>query len=88
MADDRNDLWRNFPKTAIEFERVFATEDACVDYWMEARWSSEPACARCASKHVWVECEGRRFECADCGQQTSLTSGTVLDVYGAGHYRK
>ena len=45
---------------------------------MEARWGGVPACAQCASKRVWVEREGRRFECAECGHQTSLTSGTVL----------
>ena len=78
MADGKDELWRNFPKTAVEFERVFATENDCVDYWMEARWDGEPACARCASKRVWVGREGRRFECAECGHQTSLTSGTVL----------
>ena len=28
MARDKDDLWRNFPKTAIEFERRFATKGA------------------------------------------------------------
>lgn len=78
MADSNDGLWRNFPKTALDFERKFATEENCIDYWMEARWGGVPACAQCASKRVWVEREGRRFECAECGHQTSLTSGTVL----------
>ena len=46
MARGKDDLWRNFPKTAIEFERRFATEEACRAYWIEARWGGEPACAR------------------------------------------
>jgi transposase-like protein len=79
MADSKDDLWREFPKTAIAFERRFATEDDCIAYWMQARWGDKPACARCASTRVWVEREGRRFECAVCGHQTSLTSGTVLE---------
>ena len=78
MADSNDGLWWNFPKTALDFERKFATEENCIDYWMEARWGGVPACAQCASKRVWVEREGRRFECAECGHQTSLTSGTVL----------
>ena len=79
MARDKDDLWRNFPKTAIEFERRFATEEACRAYWIEARWGGEPACARCGSKRVWAERGGFLFECADCDHQTSLTSGTLLE---------
>jgi hypothetical protein len=79
MARNKDDLWRDFPKTAIEFERLFATEEACRSYWIEARWGGEPACARCGSKRVWAERGGFLFECADCDHQTSLTSGTLLE---------
>jgi transposase-like protein/Zn ribbon nucleic-acid-binding protein len=75
----RDDLWRNFPKTAPEFEARFATEADCRAYWIEARWGGEPACARCNSTRVWPERGGFLFECADCGHQTSLTSGTLLE---------
>jgi transposase-like protein len=77
--DNHNDLWRDFPKTALEFEKRFATEEDCRAYWIQARWGGEPQCARCASKRVWTIREGTTFECADCGHQTSLTSGTVLE---------
>ena len=79
MAGDKDDLWRNFPKTAIEFDRRFAMEEACRAYWIEARWGGEPACARCGSKRVWAERGGFLFECGDCDHQTSLTSGTLLE---------
>ncbi len=46
---------------------------------MEARWGGKPACAKCQSTRVWAERGGRLFECAECGHQTSLTSGTVLE---------
>jgi transposase-like protein len=75
---DADDLWRDFPKTALEFEKRFATEEDCRAYWIEARWGGEPACACCKSKRVWPERGGTLFECAECGHQTSLTSGTVL----------
>ena len=78
-SQNRNDLWRDFPKTATEFEARFATEDNCRAYLIQARWGGEPACARCESKRVWTIREGTTFECADCGHQTSLTSGTVLE---------
>jgi transposase-like protein len=74
-----DDLWRDFPKTATEFEARFATEENCRAYWIEARWGGEPACARCNSTRVWTIREGTTFECADCGHQTSLTSGTLLE---------
>ena len=80
MADHNpDDLWRDFPKTATEFEARFATEEDCRAYWIKARWGGEPACAKCQSKRVWSERAGTRFECADCGHQTSLTSGTLLE---------
>lgn len=72
-------LWRDFPKTATEFEARFATEADCRAYWMEARWGGKPACARCTSTRVWTIRDGTTFECADCGHQTSLTSGTLLE---------
>ena len=74
-----DDLWRDFPKTATEFEARFATEDDCRAYWSKARWGDTPACAQCASTRLWPVRKGTWFECADCGHQTSLTSGTLLD---------
>ena len=74
-----DDLWRDFPTTATEFEARFATEEDCRAYWIEARWGGKPACARCDSTRVWTIREGTTFECADCGHQTSLTSGTLLE---------
>ena len=77
--ENHNDLWRDFPKTATAFEARFATEADCRAYWIEARWGGKPACARCNSTRVWTERDGVLFECADCGHQTSLTSGTLLE---------
>ena len=74
-----DDLWRDFPKTATEFEKRFATEEDCRAYWIEARWGGRPACARCNSTRVWTIREGTTFQCADCRHQTSLTSGTLLE---------
>ena len=74
-----DDLWRDFPKTAAEFEARFATEEDCRAYLMKARWGGKPACADCGSTRVWAIREGKWFECAECGHQTSLTSGTLLN---------
>ena len=74
-----DDLWRDFPKTAAEFERRFATEEDCRAYWIQARWGGKPACARCGSTCVWPIRGGTTFECRECDHQTCLTSGTLLE---------
>jgi transposase-like protein len=74
-----DDLWREFPKTAPAFEARFKTEDDCRAYWIKARWGGKPACAKCKATRVWTIRLGTTFECAECGHQTSLTSGTVLE---------
>ena len=47
-----DDLWREFPKTATDFEARFATEEDCRAYWIKARWGGKPACAHCNSTRV------------------------------------
>jgi len=75
----RDDLWREFPKTAQAFEARFKTEEDCRAYLMKARWGGKPACTKCKSTRVWPIRGGVRYECADCRHQTSLTSGTVFE---------
>ena len=74
-----DDLWRDFRKTATEFETRCQTKEDCRACWIMARWSSEPAGALCQSERVWTIRGGTTFECAECGQQTSLTSRTLLE---------
>ena len=87
-----DDLWRDFPKTATEFEARFATEEDCRAYWIEARWGGEPACARCGSTRVWTIREGTTFECArlrppdepDVGHAAGEDAQAVQDVVPRG----
>lgn len=71
-------LWQDFPGTLPEFEERFASEKACRDYLVKCRWNGQPRCARCNSDNVWPERGDTLFECAECGHQTSLTSGTLF----------
>lgn len=73
-----SDLWRDFPKTLPDFERRFATEAACRSYLLDARWGGRPRCAKCDHERVYALSVGR-WECATCGHQTSLTSGTPME---------
>ena len=73
-------LWQSFPKTILEFEEKFATEEACRDYLIECRWGGKPSCARCGNQNLWLVHDGRHFECSDksCRHQTSITAGTLF----------
>ena len=72
-------LWRDFPKTLPEFEKRFPDEDTARAYFALLRWNGQPCCARCESTRVREIKSRARYDCADCGHQTSLTSGTVLE---------
>jgi hypothetical protein len=57
MSGDQNeDLWRNFPKTTVEFEKRFATEADCRAYCIEARWGARTARARGSGKSAAGRC--------------------------------
>ena len=86
MTQDTWDtLWRDFLKTATEFERRFATEEDCRAYWIEARWGGQPACDRCQSTRVWRECDGlRASDEPDLEHTTGEDEEAVQDVVPCG----
>lgn len=67
-----------FPKTLIEFQRRFSTEEACEAYLAECRWPDGFSCPRCAHGTAWHLPARRLRECAACGYQASTTAGTIL----------
>lgn len=74
----QDELWRTFPRTVLEFEERFASEDDCRAFWIEARWNGHVTCQACGGGEVWPLTRRQLYECAQCGHQTSLTSGTLL----------
>ncbi len=67
-----------FPKNLREFQRQFATEAACQDYLIACRWPDGFRCPRCAHQRAYPIVPRRRWQCATCRHQVSLTSGTIL----------
>lgn len=67
-----------FPKTLREFQSMFATEEACQNYLVECRWPEGYACPRCGKRRAYELMKLRRWQCAGCRYQTSLTAGTIL----------
>jgi len=66
-----------WPKTALDFERRFGTEEACVQYLEQLRWPSGFRCPRCGGDKAWKAARGLHV-CRLCGHQTSVTSGTIF----------
>jgi transposase-like protein len=67
-----------FPKNLRQFQSEFATEDACEAYLAACRWPEGFICPRCANRRAYELVNQRRWQCAGCRHQVSLTAGTVL----------
>jgi transposase-like protein len=67
----------SFPKNLHEFQRQFATEEACEQYLAVCRWPDGFVCPRCEHRRAYTVAH-RRWQCAGCRHQVSLTAGTVL----------
>ncbi len=67
-----------FPKTLRQFQIQFANEEACQQYLTACRWPEGYKCPRCDHTRGYALVGRRLWECAECGYQASLTSGTVL----------
>jgi hypothetical protein len=67
----------NYPKTLMEFERGFATDEACRDYLGALRWPEGFVCPRCQGKKGWKMTRGL-WLCGDCRHQASVTAGTIF----------
>ena len=67
-----------FPKTLRQFQSDFGTEKACQQYLAACRWSDGFLCPRCRHRRAYELVNQRRWQCAGCRHQVSLTAGTVL----------
>jgi transposase-like protein len=67
----------DYPRTLMEFESRFRTEEACWDYLVGMRWPDGFVCPKCQGRKAWQT--GRSlFHCTDCGRQVSVTAGTIF----------
>ena len=67
-----------FPKNLREFQRQFASEEACQEYLAACRWPDGFRCPRCGHPLAYRVTTHRRWQCAACRYQVSLTAGTIL----------
>lgn len=61
-----------------DFQRQVGSEEACEDYLAACRWPDGFVCPRCKHTRAYRMSEHRRWQCAACRYQVSLTAGTIL----------
>lgn len=67
----------DYPKTILELERRFATDEACREYLFQLRWPDGFVCPRCQGHSLWSASRGR-LVCRSCRHQTSVIAGTIF----------
>ena len=67
-----------FPKSLREFQRRFASEEACQQYLAASRWPDGFQCPRCGHGRAYRLARHQRWRGVAGGSQASLTAGTVL----------
>lgn len=68
----------NYPKTLLELESQFATEQACRQYLTQLRWPSGFVCPFCQGKVGWLD-RRHRWTCQECRRQSTVTAGTIFE---------
>jgi transposase-like protein len=69
----------DYPRTLAEFERRFATPEACRAYLVQLRWPQGFRGPKCRGTKAWpVRVRPTLVHCASCGRQTSVTAGTIF----------
>jgi transposase-like protein len=65
------------PKNQIEFEKMFTTEEQCLDYLKEFRFPKGYSCQKCQHNEYWLNNRGIMV-CKNCKNELSITSGTIF----------
>ena len=67
----------DYPRTVLEFEDRFGTEEACLRYLARLRWPGGFVCPRCQNQGGWPASRSR-WICQHCRYQASVTAGTIF----------
>src|SRR6516225_4139136 len=67
----------DYPRTLIELEHRFVSEEACAEYLAALRWPEGWVCPRCGGAKAWAVRRSRR-RCDQCRYEMSVTAGTIF----------
>jgi len=62
----------------LEFQKRFATEEACLQYLLQRRWPDGFVCPRCECGEAYWLKKRRLMQCKACRYQASVTAGTIF----------
>lgn len=67
----------DYPKTVLELEQRFATDEQCRAYLAALRWPEGFSCPSCGGRKAWPA-QRERLICAACRHQATVTAGTIF----------
>lgn len=67
----------DYPRTLLELEERFGTEEACWAYLRQLRWPDGFRCPVCGCGEAWLTARGLHY-CKRCRRQTSPLAGTLF----------
>lgn len=70
-------MGETYPKTLIDLEKQFSSEEECRDYLAALRWPAGFVCPSCSGTKAG-RMRRRLWHCRNCGRQTSILAGTVF----------
>lgn len=65
------------PKNQIDFEKMFATEEQCIEYLKEFRFPNGYSCRKCLHHEYWLNNRGIMV-CKKCRDELSITAETIF----------
>lgn len=66
------------PVRLLDFQRRFATDEACEQHLFAVRWPEGFVCPRCGCPKCYRIKKRGLYQCAECRYQASATAGTVM----------
>ena len=70
-------MGEDYPRTLMDLEKRFSSEEACGEYLFAIRWPEGFVCPRCGGRSAWTMSRGL-WLCRGCRRQVSATSGTIF----------
>ncbi len=66
--------------TLLQFQRKFASEEACFEHLYKLRWPEGFRCPRCNHDKAYFIKKRKLYQCAnpECNYQASVTAGTIM----------
>jgi len=67
----------DYPRTLLQLEKRFSTNEACQVYLATLRWPQGWRCPRCGNHQGWAVRRGL-WRCQQCRYEVSITAGTIF----------